>query len=676
MNLLRVFVVNLLCFLSLQALEAQVEVTVSKKKTVIDGKSYYLHTVRQGETLYSISKAYNVLQKDIVFNNPNCLEGIRIGEELKIPEKPEGATTHQLESDQSIYHIIEKGQTIFSLAQTYGVSKEELYQYNPELEHSPLQVGQVVNIPKKNPSKNTPLQTGYLIHTVKRKETPFSIAKSHNIDLNQLLDANPELDNRNPKIKVGQEIKIPLPDVDPISIPIDVSKTDTIIIRKDLEIMELVQDTSHISSEDPFHHVFTDSSFITADYPIECVPTTQKEFSVAMLLPLYLADNFPASPPDTTMVKDEQGRYVRKDGSYWIHPWSTDAFEFYQGALLAIDSLRKCGLIVKIYLYDTMRDTSKVEQILRSPVMKEVDLIIGPFYTELINKVARFAYENKIYYISPVATNIGSLKNNPYLMQVNSGDINSVGPMVDFISKQENIHVNLIGYKSETDQAIFNAYNNKLRTVLHDSLISTHQFKVDSIPFGYLKRGKTNVVIVTTKNETFINILAAQLNSATRDYVINLYGLANWTRFINLDQEYLHQLEFRYTTAYHVDYSNKNVQQFLRKYRYYYHTEPSPLNRQSGYSPQPYQLPFLGYDVMFYFGSAIQKYGKGFGYCIPQFRLPTLQSDFHFTKIDPFSGYMNTHMDIYRYTKDYTVVKEDVRVEVNESVIEETADKE
>jgi LysM repeat protein/ABC-type branched-subunit amino acid transport system substrate-binding protein len=636
MNLLRAFVVALFTAIFVQLLCAQVPVTVSKKKTAIDGKTYYLHTVRQGETLYSISKAYNVLQKDIVFNNPESLESIRVGQELKIPEMSENAPLQKpLESSRHIYHIAEKGQTAFAIAKLYEIALEELYRYNPELEHLPLQVGQVVTILKKETLDTTAVSlpaADYRTHEVKRRETLFSISKDYEIDVNRILEANPEIDPALRNIKIKQIIKIPYPDSAPISIPIETSQTDTVVVRQDLE-------------------------------PDTCTHTTQKEFHVAMLLPLFIADNFPAALPDTTMTRDGEGRYRRRDGSYWMNARSENALEFYQGALLAIDSLKKRGLTAKIHVFDTGRDTVKIAQILADPVMKNMDLIVGPFYTEQIDRMARFARENGIFYISPAATNIESLKNSPYLIQVNSGEINSVAPMVDFITAKDSVRVVLIGDKTETDRTLFQAYRNRLQPLLADSLFMAVEFSIDSmmIPPQYLQKNKPNIVIVTANNEAFINLLAEQLNAATYNYAINLYGLDIWTRFVNLDAEYLHHLEFRFATAYHIDYARKDVLHFLRKYRKYYSSEPA--NRQGGYALAMFRYAFLGHDVMFFFGSAMQQYGKNFGHCIRYFKLPTLQSDFHFTRVSPEGGHHNTHLDIYRYTKTYSVVKEKLATE-------------
>jgi hypothetical protein len=90
-----------------------------------------------------------------------------------------------------------------------------------------------------------------------------------------------------------------------------------------------------------------------------------------------------------------------------------------------------------------------------------------------------------------------------------------------------------------------------------------------------------------------------------------------------------------------------------------YFTEPTMLTGYWGISPYAYQFAFLGYDVTYYFGSVLKKYGKDFGRCMPDFQMQMLHTDFHFNRIDAHAGFMNTYFDIYKYGKDYSIVKEE-----------------
>lgn len=51
----------------------------------IDGKDYYIHTIKKGQTLYMISKAYGADVNDVIRENPEVKEGITAGQKIKIP---------------------------------------------------------------------------------------------------------------------------------------------------------------------------------------------------------------------------------------------------------------------------------------------------------------------------------------------------------------------------------------------------------------------------------------------------------------------------------------------------------------------------------------------------------------------------------------------------------------
>src|SRR5690554_1121933 len=75
---------TLLLFLLLFSLS-----TFGQKKEVINGKEYIVHEVVKGNTLYSISKQYNISLSDVLNNNPEAEKGIAIGQKLYIPTETE-----------------------------------------------------------------------------------------------------------------------------------------------------------------------------------------------------------------------------------------------------------------------------------------------------------------------------------------------------------------------------------------------------------------------------------------------------------------------------------------------------------------------------------------------------------------------------------------------------------
>ena len=115
---------------------------------VENGREYYLYKVQKSEGYYAISKRFNVTIKEIVDANPMD-GGLKLGQELKIPTgnvvKVEENNDHS--KTRSLIHVVEKGETLYSLAKKYGVTVTELRKLNPDCD--PLSIGYELKIPSE-----------------------------------------------------------------------------------------------------------------------------------------------------------------------------------------------------------------------------------------------------------------------------------------------------------------------------------------------------------------------------------------------------------------------------------------------------------------------------------------------------------------------------------------------
>ena len=91
--------------------------------------------------------------------------------------------------------------------------------------------------------------------------------------------------------------------------------------------------------------------------------------------------------------------------------------EFYEGFLIAVDSLKKKGESFDIYTYDT---SAGVNTILAKSEMKDMDIIFGPAHTSNISAVAGFAEKNNIRLVIPFAPKVDQVFNSPNIYQVNT----------------------------------------------------------------------------------------------------------------------------------------------------------------------------------------------------------------------------------------------------------------
>ena len=132
-------------FLGLQ-LWAQTPVIVTKQTKTINGKNYYAHVVEKGQTVFSIARAYGVNYRDAVLKSD--IDKIAIGDTVFLPTNEKPAPT------QFHYYVVKQGNTLYSIAKTYQVEVDDILKLNPKIENNNIKVGEVIKIPMEKSAKD------------------------------------------------------------------------------------------------------------------------------------------------------------------------------------------------------------------------------------------------------------------------------------------------------------------------------------------------------------------------------------------------------------------------------------------------------------------------------------------------------------------------------------------
>ena len=158
------------------------------------------HTVRKGETLYGISKKYNVTVSQLEELNPTAKNGLSIHSILQISAR---------KSAEIIHHQVLAKETLFGLSKKYNVSIEKLKQFNPSIKSEGLKIGAILKIPtslntvvsdkgivsNSKPQKEKKEEIQEIFHTVLPKETKYGISKKYKISIAELEKLNPQIKN-------------------------------------------------------------------------------------------------------------------------------------------------------------------------------------------------------------------------------------------------------------------------------------------------------------------------------------------------------------------------------------------------------------------------------------------------------------------------------------------------
>jgi LysM repeat protein/ABC-type branched-subunit amino acid transport system substrate-binding protein len=130
----------------------------------VEGRSYAMHTVEKGQTLFSLAKYYGASVDEVIAQNPDCAAGLKVGQVLKIEISVKAVPPTPISSDNPGKYVVKSGDTVYSISRMYGISADELRKLNHGLPAGlingdtivvPLEMKPVASEPADNPAQRT-----------------------------------------------------------------------------------------------------------------------------------------------------------------------------------------------------------------------------------------------------------------------------------------------------------------------------------------------------------------------------------------------------------------------------------------------------------------------------------------------------------------------------------------
>ena len=567
-----------------------------------ENQSYFLHTIEKGQSLYSIASMYGVSQQDIIRLNPGSDKKIYIGRTLRIPRT---ATNTQEET----FHTIEAGETLYRLTVKYNVSAKAICDANPGLSAENFRIGQVIRIPsvtENGASSSTQTQNNAAakvqapvqprcreMHKVKRRETIFSISRKYDITEAELIAANPELKNSK-KIKRGSFLCIPYKEA---GVPEkQVSKpqeppTNSELFAKNKKSRERM-----------------------------------KTIKAAIVLPFLPGG-----------AQNESAKMV----------------EYYEGFLLAVDSLKRMGTSLDLYTYNLGTGTASLNAILGKSEMKDMDIIFGPLHSQHIKPLADFAQKHNIRLVIPFTKDNDAVFRNSAVYQINTPQSYLYSEVYDHFVRQ---------FPSANVVFIESAHGSREKADFVKGL--KEELSNRSIPVKTLKDTATvwslrtvvddtreNVFIPTSgSNVTLIKILP-QMTLLVRempDKRIHLFGYPEWQTYTKDYLDTFFELDTYFYSSFYTNNLLPAAINFTKNYRKWYGKEMEERYPKYG---------MLGFDTGYFFLKGLSQYGSDIENNLHRINLVPIQTGFKFQRVNNWGGFINKKVFFVHFTKNYELIK-------------------
>ncbi len=670
---------------------------------IIDEKPFYLHAVLQGQTLYSIARAYGVEQEDILEENPDVRYGLQYNQVIRIPVDEEDFDEEDVKRTDPVEikevapepkgdfteHEVQRQETLFGLSQQYGVSIDEILFYNPKARGG-LQVGQVLRVPltdqqqeqiaEVEEDEDVDIDAEYRLYEVSSGETRFGIAQQFGITVEALDELNPGIREG---LQAGEEIRVPTEPVKTADEELRPERQSYIFLPTDLD--EEVAPRPDAYCFEPDH---------------------QDQYEVALLIPLFLEEvefpgelllmenHYPVTMPDNSMIESLRRKDPRIQPAETLpldHP-SFAFLSYYQGALLALDSLRDQGMDVTLHVYDVCQQMPKAREATDSDGFQDMDLIIGPFYEETLDYIAAYGQRHDIPVVSPLLPATEHLRDMPNLFKATPSLETMLSEVANYVSvNYPRQNILLVHNNQPGAEEVISAFQDTLlqKVAQHNQLYdSLHLARVNGYYFdntlvgnrrasklvmadagagqapemfsgrrvarpgnvqeviyrsegiegvmGKMRPDQKNVLIILISGEPFLSDYLRQLHEYRREFDMSVFGIPEWEDYQSIEIDYLQNLNVHIFAPDFYDYSDGHIQDFVNRYRGVYHTEPD-------------DDAFKGAQTTYFFLNALYEYGKDFDRCMALLNKRGFDSPFSFRR--PFGnghGWENTNTSISR----------------------------
>jgi len=543
-------------------------------------KKYITYKVKEGESIESIAKSLSVTPYDLLKLNPDVKGNVKTDDLIVIPNKNydplDNVSSEELSQigardivvDNFIYHEVVPKETVYSILKEYQITEKELNENNTFLMGKGLKVGQVIKIPLlidleaiEEKEKNT---QPYL---VKAKETKYSISRQFGITIEYLEQLNPKIAEQG--LQIDDVILVPKEVVETSDEDFTVHKVEK------LETMFSLTNMYGISSEELIeanpeladgvkegmllkipNRVKTDKDWF------EDLVDPDKRLKIAMMMP------FKASR-DSLDFNNDRLLNITSD--------------FYFGAMVALDSLKKQGLSVHTVIYDTENDARVSDRLSRRPEMRQYDAVIGPLFLSNLQRVSNNLKSSDPLLISPISSKDHSMIDNMNLVQDKASIDQLTDEMLEYIKKTHE-NQNLIILKNTTDKSehIYERIRNDI-----DQLADGEEVIVMEPKDGYidpelfrvfrdtLDRGIVNWFLVTDDEPAFLGDVFNNLGVFPEVDSLVVFGFEKSRNHEKIDNNFLSRVHFHYPTPVFVDMKSEGYKSFESMYRRKYKALPT-----------------------------------------------------------------------------------------------------
>lgn len=324
----------------------------------------------------------------------------------------------------------------------------------------------------------------------------------------------------------------------------------------------------------------------------------RSSYNVALFAPLYLDSVFASS-------MDIPGRVMPR----YVLP----GLDFYEGAQLALDTLRQQGLNLNVIVYDSKSRLNNVPALIRNRNLDAVDLIIASVSNPELKELADFARSKEVNLVSATYPNDGGVNGNPFLLITNSTLKTHCEALQNYVQS---------GFA--TKNIVLLRRNNNIESRIagdikaaYEKMQSDRKVRIKEVVWNEgttdmalsqnLLTDRPNICIVTALDEAGAKAILQKLSVQSATYPLHIFGMPTWD-VMRFKEPELRGLQLYYSTPYFNDKMDAYSRYISDYFKRVYKARPSDM-AYKGFEATYYFIKLLN-DKGVYFNAAVNDPSK------------------------------------------------------------------
>jgi LysM repeat protein len=565
-------------------------------------QEFKYHTVEAGETVYSIAKSYNISEEAIYKYNPDAKGNLEVSSKLVIPlSQQKKETLTETEDIQFITHTVKRKETLYRLSKDYNVEIDEIKRFNKHLYSEELKRGEEILIPqRKKASGNTELASSRELdipkavnqeisetreHVVLPKETKYGIARKYGITVKELEELNPKVDVLKPgvMIRVGTDVldePVILTDevfefyeVKPketlfgLSRKFDVSQDSLMSLNPALEDGLKIGMVLKVPNTDDEDNLPGETEDLASEAENE---NANKKLDLSNKLSNFNTKELVVLLPYNLSQIDQDSISSYKDAILDDRVLRI-SLDFYSGVKMAVEKAKSFGISTQLKTYDTRRNVQEVTNIINSNDFSSVDAVIGPLLQNTTEAAAARLAQYNVPVISPLSNR--EMRSYQNLFQSRPTDEILKNAMFDYLEKNavgKNVIIIADAAKNQEKNELTQILPNSRVILPSEAYLSAEKIK------GVLSKTQENWVILESSNIGLISSTTSALNRLAREHQIKLFTTNRNSGFEDdvVDNEHLGRLNFHYPSV-DKQYDDMMTEAFIEDYKEQFNMIPN-----------------------------------------------------------------------------------------------------